>query len=172
MNPDDVPAFRCARLLVLLEQLHDDVPDGIDAERLGVYDFLAAHPLLLVGADDPDQLVLRAAGFDDRAVAYASAGQRLAASLLRLPRDLAVLVGADLVQVTAAGRIRYRLTAGGRAAADGLNAAYAASYRRSAHIVIRRLRRLSGHRLREVVRRSVAAGLRRAARTGSSGLRS
>lgn len=156
MNPDDVAAFRCARILVLLDVVHDDLPDGIDAERIGVYDFLAAHPLLLIGADDADSVVLRLAGFDDRAVAYASAAHRLAAAQLHLPRDLAVLVGAGLVRVTAAGRIRYRLTDEGRTSALRVNAAYAASYRRSAHMVTRRLRRLSGHRLREVVRRSVA----------------
>ena len=47
MSPDDSQTFRLARLLLLL-----DVADELDAERLGVYDFLAAHPLLFARADE------------------------------------------------------------------------------------------------------------------------
>jgi hypothetical protein len=157
MNPDDVAVFRCARLLLLLDLLHEDTPAGLDAERLGVYDFLSTHPLLLArGRDDPDRLTLQLAGFDDRAIAYASAGHLLVTRQQRLPRDLSTLVDAGMVSVHAAGRIRYRLTGPGREAARRLTAAYARSYTTAARIVVRRLRRLSGRRLRLVVRQSTA----------------
>ncbi|MFG1609230.1 hypothetical protein [Actinoplanes sp. NPDC049265] len=159
MNPDDVTEFRCARLLLLLDLVHDELPDGVDAERIALYDFFAAHPLLLArDSDDPDRLSLRLAGFDDRAVGYASAGQRLATALQRISGDLAVLVSTGLAGMTTSGRIRYRLTPAGRAAAAGLTAAYAVSYVAAARIVLRRLRRLSGRRLRETVRRSTTFG--------------
>jgi hypothetical protein len=154
VNADDQIAFRGARLLLLLsvvaEVEPEEAPDGLDAERLGIYDFLSAHPLLIVnGPDDPDGLMLRLAGFDDRSLAYASAGQRLATGLMRLNRDLAVLIGAGLVEMRAEGRIRYRLTSDGEIAVGRLNAGYAENYRLAARFVVRRLRRLSGRRLRE-----------------------
>lgn len=150
MNADDLAVFRGARLLLLLSVTAEDAPDGLDAERLGIYDFLAIHPLLLAHEpDDPDRLTLRLAGFDDRALAYASAGQRLATALIRLGRDLTGLVGAGLVEMRADGRIRYRLTPEGHAAVERLNSAYAESYRLAARIVVRRARRLSGRKLRE-----------------------
>ena len=157
MHPDDVAVFRRARLLLLLDVLTVEAPAGVDAERIGVYDFLAAHPLLLVrDDDDPDRFALLMAGFDDRAVAYASAGQRLATAQQHLARDLTALVAAGLVTMTAAGRIGYRLTPGGGAAAGRLTATYARSYTTAARIIVRRLRRLSGRRLREVVRRCIS----------------
>jgi hypothetical protein len=158
VNPDDVAAFRCARLLLMLDLVREESPEGIDAERLGVYDFFAAHPLLLTrDPDDPDRMTLLLAGFDERALAYASPAQRLATAQQNLARDLAVLIGTGLVEMRAAGRIRYRLTAEGQAAAQGLNAAYASSYTVAGGMVLRRLRRLSGRRLRSAVRRCTAA---------------
>ncbi|MDR7273554.1 hypothetical protein [Catenuloplanes atrovinosus] len=157
MNPEDTAAFRCARLLILLLIVEDDAPHGIDAERLGVYDFLAAHPLLLARApDDPDRASLRMAGFDDRALAYASPGQRLVTAQQHLGRDLDVLLGTGMVVLGAAGRVRYRLTTKGRDAATALNAAYARSYADAARIVVRRLRRLSGRRLRQTLRECIS----------------
>lgn len=154
MNPDDLAALRRARLLLLLAIADDE----LDAERIGIYDFLSAQPLLLVREeDDPDRMSLLMAGFDHRSVAYASPGQRLATAQQRLPRDLSMLVAEGLATVSAAGRVRYRLTAEGRRTADGLTASYARSYTTAARIIIRRLRRLSGRRLRDAVRRSIAA---------------
>lgn len=149
-------AFRCARLLLLLDLIRQDTPEGVDAERIGVYDFLAAHPLLLAREDDdPDRMTLLMAGFDDRALGYASAGQRLATAQQHLARDLGVLVRSGLVTMAARGRIRYRLTDDGRAAAERLTAAYARSYTTAAAVVVRRLRRLSGRRMRETLRRCI-----------------
>ena len=150
MNPDDLAVFRGARLLLLLSVAAEEAPDALDTERLGSYDFLATHPLLMAAApDDPDRLTLRLAGFDDRALAYASAGQRLATSLTRVHRDLTLLVRAGLVEMHADGRIRYRLTPEGASAVERLNSGYAESYRLAARIVVRRARRLSGRKLRE-----------------------
>ncbi|BCY06574.1 hypothetical protein [Actinoplanes sp. L3-i22] len=152
MTPDDVAAFRCARLLVLLHLLEPLDPEGTDAERIGLYDFFAAHPLLLFRAGDPERLNLRLSGFDDRALAYASPAQRFVTAQQRLPGDLLLLVRSGLAEQRADGRIRFRLTGAGRAARRQVNAAYAVSYRTAARAVVRRLRPLSGRRLRWVAR--------------------
>lgn len=162
MNPDDVATFRHARLVLLLAATGEGTPDGIDAERLGIYDFLAMHPLLLARReDDPDRHTLRLAGFDDRAVAYVSPAQRFVSAQLRLARDLADLVGRGLVSVTAAGRIRYRLTPEGASIARQFTAMYSQSYVAAARIVIRRTRRLSGRKLRESLREWLTMSLDR-----------
>ena len=157
MNVEDMAVFRCARLLLLLDLIRQDAPEGVDAERLGVYDFLAAHPLLLAREeDDPDRMALLMAGFDDRALSYASAGQRLVTAQQHLARDLTVLVRSGMVTMTVGGRIRYRLSDDGRQAAGGLTAAYARSYATAASIVVRRMKRLSGRRMRETLRRCIS----------------
>jgi hypothetical protein len=145
--------FRLARLILLLAVVEELEPAGVDAERLGVYDFLAANPLLVARDEgDPDRLTLRLAGFDDRALGYASPAHRFATGQLRLPADLGRLVAHGLVTVTVAGRIRYRLTPRGRLMAGQFTAMYARSYTAAAGIVVRRLRRLSGRKLRDNLR--------------------
>lgn len=162
MNPDEIALFRQARLVLLLAATVEGAPDGVDAERLGIYDFLAGHPLLLArGRDDPDRLTLRLAGFDDRSVAYASPAQRFVSAQLLLARDLADLVGRGLVSVTVAGRIRYRLTPEGAAMASRFTAMYSQAYLTAARIVIRRTRRLSGRKLRESLRQWLSTPLGR-----------
>jgi hypothetical protein len=154
MNLDESATFRQARLLLLLSVIADGDPDGLDVERLGVYDFLAMHPLLVARrGDDPDRLTLRLAGFDDGAAAYASPAQRFVTAQQFLARDLTALVDAGLVTRIVAGRIRYRLTAAGASLASQFTAMYSQSYLTAARIVIRRARRLSGRKLRESLRR-------------------
>ncbi|WP_433219251.1 hypothetical protein ACQP00_14695 [Dactylosporangium sp. CS-047395] len=149
MTPDDLSAFRRARLLLVLAAAGEPV----DAERLGVYEFLAGQPLLLARAeDDPDRTALRLAGFDDRTVAYASPAQRFVTAQLSLGRDLAALVNQGLIAVTAAGRVKYALTEEGTGMAGRFTAMYAQSYITAVRIVVRRLRRLSGRKLRENLR--------------------
>lgn len=158
MNLDESATFRRARLLLVLSVSADWDPDGIDVERLGVYDFLAVHPLLVARQpDDPDRLALRLAGFDDRAVAYASPAQRFVTAQQFLGRDLAVLTDSGLVARTVAGRVRYRLTAAGATLAGQFTAMYAQSYLTAARIVIRRARRMSGRKLRESLRHWLTA---------------
>jgi hypothetical protein len=150
MSPEDLTAFRQVRLLLVLDAAGED---GLDAERLGVYEFLAGHPLLLARADDdPDRTPLRLAGFDDRGLAYASPAQRFVTAQLHLGRDLGALVGRGLVTVAARGRVTYGLTEEGATMASRFTAMYAQSYITAVRIVIRRLRRLSGRKLREGLR--------------------
>ena len=157
MNLDESATFRRARLVLLLAAGGDWYPAGIDVERLGIYDFLAVHPLLVARRhDDPDRHTLRLAGFDDRAVAYASPAQRFVTAQQFLAGDLAVLVEAGLVSMIVAGRIRYRLTPQGASLAAQFTAMYAQSYLTAARIVIRRARRLSGRKLRESLRNWLA----------------
>jgi hypothetical protein len=61
-----------------------------------------------------------------------------------------------------AGRIRYRITAQGQQLAGRFTAMYADSYTAAARVVVGRLRRLSGSRLRENMRNwlTVKAGAR------------
>jgi hypothetical protein len=149
VNADDQMTFRLARLVLLLAVVAESAPHGVDAERLGVYDFLAGHPLLMArDDDDPDRLALRLAGFDDRGVEYASPAQRFVAGQLRLGRDLTALIRSDLVSATAEGWIRYRLTAEGATLARHFTAMYAHSYAIAARVVVRRLRRMSRRRMR------------------------
>jgi hypothetical protein len=149
MTPDELGAFRRSRLLLVLAAAGED----LDAERLGVYEFLAGQPLLLARAeDDPDRTALRLAGFDERSVAYASPAQRWVTAQLALGRDLAALVAQGLVEVNATGRVTYGLTEEGANMAGRFTAMYAQSYITAVRIVVRRLRRLSGRRLREGLR--------------------
>ncbi|MEU7870876.1 hypothetical protein [Dactylosporangium sp. NPDC049140] len=149
MTPEELSTFRRVRLLFVLEA----AGEGLDAERLGAYEFLAGQPLLLArGDDDPDRTTLRLAGFDDRTVAYASPAQRYVTAQLSLGRDLAALVAQGLVDVAASGRVTYRLTEEGANMARRFTAMYAQSYITAVRIVIRRLRRLSGRKLRENLR--------------------
>ncbi|WP_432841144.1 hypothetical protein [Dactylosporangium sp. CA-092794] len=149
MTPDEVSAFRRARILLVLAVAEE----GVDAERLGIYEFLAGHPLLLARAeDDPDRTALRLAGFDERTVAYDSPAQRFVTAQLHLSRDLTALVTQGLVRVSAAGRVTYRLTDEGVDIASRFTAMYAQTYITAVRIVIRRLRRLSGRKLREGLR--------------------
>jgi hypothetical protein len=150
MTPDELSAFRRTRLLLVLAVAGEE---GLDAERLGVYEFLAGQPLLLARAeDDPDRTTLRLAGFDDRAVAYASPAQRYVTAQLSLGRDLAALVARGLVGMSTTGRVTYRLTDEGVSMAGRFTAMYAQSYITAVRIVIRRLRRMSGRKLRENLR--------------------
>jgi hypothetical protein len=147
--PEEDAVFRQARLVLLLAA----VDDGVDLERLGIYDFLAANPLLLARDEtDPDRLPLLLAGFDDRALSYASAPHRFVSRQLSLRRDVDTLVARGLVELTGDGRIRYRLTDAGRTLAGQFSARYSQAYTASARIVLRRVRRLSGRKLRENMR--------------------
>jgi hypothetical protein len=149
MIPEDDAVFRSARLILLLAA----ADEAVDLERLGIYDFLAENPLLLAREEtDPDRLPLLLAGFDDRATSYASAPHRFVSRQLRLSQDVATLVANGLVEVVADGRIRYRLTAAGRTLAGQFTARYSQAYTAAARVVLRRVRRLSGRKLREKMR--------------------
>jgi hypothetical protein len=157
---DRDPVFRAAQLTLLLDVLSRAHPGGTDIERLAVYDFLAEHPLLLARHDsDPDRVRLRLAGFDDRALSYASAAQRFIGRRLRLPADLAWLIARGIVGVSAEGRVRYRITDVGHRLATSFRSMYAGAYTDAARIVVGRLGRTSDRRLRESLREWLAAGV-------------
>lgn len=150
--PEDDTVFRLAQLVLLLHVASQFHPDGVELERLGAYDFIAANPLLMASNDDdPDRFDLLMAGFDDRALSYASAAQRFATRRERLKHDLALLLAYDLATAAVRGSVLYRLTDAGVGMAMRFTAMYARSYRTAATIVVRRLRTVRPRPLRERV---------------------
>lgn len=150
--PEDDIVFRLAQLLLLLESMAAQGRSGVTIERLSYYDFLVANPLLVVSEnEDPDRMSLLMAGFDGRALHYASPTHRFTTRRERLQHDLALLVAYGLVSATVDKAVRYSVTAPGRELANRFTTIYARAYRTSAGILIRRLHRLSDTRLREQV---------------------
>ncbi|WP_179443447.1 ABC-three component system middle component 2 [Rhodococcus sp. ACPA1] len=150
--PEDDVVFRLAQLLLLLESMAEQGRPDVTIERLSYYDFLVANPLLVVTEDDPDRMALLMAGFDRRALHYASPTHRFTTRRERLQHDLALLVSYGLVVPTVEKAVRYSVTAFGRELAGRFTAIYARAYRTSAEILIRRLHRMSDTRLREQAR--------------------
>ncbi|MGX1778330.1 ABC-three component system middle component 2 [Nocardia brasiliensis] len=150
--PEDDVIFRLAQLLLLLASMQRlDLP-GASLERLGCYDFLVANPLLvLTDTDDFDRKRLLMAGFDGRALSYASSAHRFTTRRERLQHDLALLVAYGLVATTVDKSVLYSVTTAGVDLAGRFTAVYARSYRLSAEILIRRLSRLPDKKLRESV---------------------
>lgn len=152
--PEDDVVFRLAQLLLLLRALDHAEIQGADLERLGYYDFLAANPLLVandVVAADRTRLLL--AGFDGRALSYASPSQRFVSRRERLQHDLVLLVAYGLVRATTAQGVQYSLTTAGRDLAGRFTTVYAQSYSIAADIILHHVRRFSPTRLRESVQR-------------------
>ncbi|WP_329072770.1 ABC-three component system middle component 2 [Amycolatopsis sp. NBC_01480] len=157
--PEDDVVFRLAQLLLLLASLQRQRQPGVSLERLGCYDFLVANPLLvLTDEDDSDRKRLLMAGFDGRALSYASPAHRFTTRRERLQHDLALLVAYDLVSPTVNKSVLYAVTPAGLDLAGRFTAVYARSYRLSAEILIRRLSRLTDKRLREAVRTWTTVG--------------
>jgi hypothetical protein len=150
--PEDDIVFRLAQLLLLLASLDGTEAAGMSIERLGCYDFLVANPLLvLTDEGDADRKRLLMAGFDGRALSYASPAHRFTTRRERLQHDLALLVAYGLVAPTADKKVLYAATSEGVQLARRFNAIYARSYRLSAEILIRKLRKYSDTRLRDAV---------------------
>jgi hypothetical protein len=150
--PEDDVTFRLAQLLLLLASLDHLGQAGISLERLGCYDFLAANPMLMLTDEaDPDRTRLLMAGFDGRALSYASPAHRFATRRERLQHDLALLVAYGLVAPTVDRGVLYAITGDGLELAGRFTALYARAYRLSADILVRRLSRMSDKRLREAV---------------------
>lgn len=150
--PEHDTIFRLAQLVLLLDAAARFHPDGMPLERLGVYDFIAANPLLMASSeDDPDRFELLMAGFDDRALSYASPAQRFATRRERLQHDLTLLLAYDLASAAVRGHVQYRLTPTGHELAAQFTAMYAHSYTIAANIVVNRLRKVSDSRLRESI---------------------
>jgi hypothetical protein len=150
--PEDDVIFRLAQLLLLLASLDRLRQGGVSLERLGCYDFLVANPLLvLTDETDRDRKRLLMAGFDGRALNYASPAHRFTTRRERLQHDLALLVAYGLAAPTVNKSVLYAVTGDGLELAGSFTALYARAYRLSADILVRRLSRLSDTRLREAV---------------------
>jgi hypothetical protein len=148
--PEDDVVFRLAQMLLLMDSLDRLGQPGATLERLGCYDFLVANPMLvLVDENDLDRKRLLMAGFDGRALSYASPAHRFTTRRERLQHDLALLVAYGLVQPAAEKSILYRITAFGRELTQRFTAVYASAYRLSAELLLLRLSKLSDKRLRD-----------------------
>ncbi|GAA3587951.1 hypothetical protein GCM10022222_85680 [Amycolatopsis ultiminotia] len=150
--PEDDVVFRLAQLVLLLASLREFNLPGASIERLGYYDFLVANPMLvLTDEEDRDRKRLLMAGFDGRALSYASPAHRFTTRRERLQHDLALLVAYGLVEPTVDKSVLYAATAEGVELAERFSAVYARSYRLSAEILLTKLRRYSDSRLRDAV---------------------
>lgn len=150
--PEDDVIFRLAQLLLLLASVNQMGKPGVSLERLGCYDFLAANPMLVLTDEaDPDRTRLLMAGFDGRALSYASPAHRFATRRERLQHDLALLVAYGLAAPAADRAVLYAITGDGLKLAGRFTALYARAYRLSADILVRRLSGMSDRRLRQAV---------------------
>jgi hypothetical protein len=150
--PEDDIIFRLAQLLLLLTSVDQLGNSGVSLERLGCYDFLVANPMLVFTDEaDPDRTRLLMAGFDGRALSYASPAHRFATRRERLQNDLALLVAYGLVAPAVNRSVLYAITVEGLELAGRFTALYARAYRLSADILVRRLSGMSDRRLREAV---------------------
>src|SRR5689334_7835200 len=78
-RPDDLLLFRVARLMLLLDVAATlNLRKPVDIERLGLYDFFAANPFLVVGEDDAARQEVSLAGFSSYDLSYQSSGHRYA----------------------------------------------------------------------------------------------
>ncbi|MFJ2727782.1 ABC-three component system middle component 2 [Streptomyces collinus] len=148
-RPDDDPAFRLAQLLLLLEVI-DAHGWTVGLDRLGMLDFFAANPFLIIDDGDAAYKRLVLAGFAAKPITYASPGQRFATRRSRIQHDLALLVSYELAKVQVRDGFRtFVITPKGTAAAQELRSLYADSYRNSAEVIGSRLKRLSDKKLQE-----------------------
>jgi len=151
-RPDDHAEFRLAQLLLLLE-VCSEKEARLELDRLGVVDFLAANPFLLISDTDRSFHRLRLAGFGAHSLTYAAPGHRFATRRSRLQHDIALLVAYGLATVRIGdGRRYYTMTESGALLAGALSSTYADAYRLSAAEVLNRVRKLSDRALRREFR--------------------
>jgi hypothetical protein len=149
IRSDDVTEFRLGQLLLLLETSYE-LNYQLNLERLGIFDFLAANPFLVVGEEEPEYRRLLLAGFSAKPLAYASPGHRFVTRRSRLQHDLAYLVAYGMCDVSAVGgERRYLLTELGIRSSRQLIALYAQAYRDAATMILRRIGKFSDSKLRQ-----------------------
>jgi len=147
LRPDDVPEFRLAQLLLLLTEARE-LAISLDLHRVGVSDFAASNPLLILEPDDLSYRRLRLAGFTDHPLTNAAPGQRYATRRERLVTDLTKLVSFGLIRMAAVDARRvFRITDAGAVFASQLVSVYADAYRASARLMLVRISRLTDARL-------------------------
>ncbi|MDQ8706655.1 hypothetical protein RCO28_29895 [Streptomyces sp. LHD-70] len=152
-RPEDQEEFRLAQLLLLLETANFTklVPS---IERLGVLDFFAANPFLLVQPEEDEYRDLVLAGFSVKPLTYASPGHRFVTRRARLQSDLALLVAYGFVEpATGDGYRVFRITESGSDAAGQLSSIYALAYRESVEVIAKRLRKVADSKLPEFCRK-------------------
>jgi hypothetical protein len=149
--PERLMWFRLGQLILLLRAAAEANTGPLTIDRLGYYDFLSANPFLVVDAETVEGTDLQLAGFSERNLDYQSAPQRFANRRARLQHDLNLLVAYGLVELKVDRRrsLGFVLTDSGHAIASSFRSLYADQYRRSAVLVIGRLKMLSDLRLRE-----------------------
>jgi hypothetical protein len=126
---------------------------SLEIDRLGIIDFLAANPFLVIPETEKAFDRLRLAGFGAHSLTYAAPGQRFATRRSRLQHDIALLVAYGLVTVRVSdGRRKYFMTRLGHEIAEALSSTYADAYRLSATEVLARAGRLSDRALRQQLR--------------------
>jgi hypothetical protein len=147
LRPDDVPQFRYAQLLLLLNEARE-LAVSLDLHRLGVTDFAASNPLLILEPDDLNYRRLRLAGFTDHPLTNAAPGQRYATRRERLVSDLTKLVSYGLIYMGSVDARRiFAITGAGSALAGQLISVYADAYRASARMMLPRIARLNDAQL-------------------------
>jgi hypothetical protein len=143
LRPDDVPEFRHAQLLLLLTEARA-LSVSLDLHRLGVTDFAASNPLMILEPSDLNYRRLRLAGFTDHPLSNAAPGQRYATRRARLVADLTRLVSLGLIRMAAADTRRvFHITDRGVEFAERLISVYADAYRASAGMMLARISRIS-----------------------------
>jgi hypothetical protein len=145
---DESLIFRLAQLLLLLEVARATQTRIDSVDRLAFSDFFAANPYLVLGSEERDQndrRQLQLAGFSDRQLSYAAAGERFISRRQRLQHDLALLLAHGLLSLHEG---HYNATGDGLELASHLDTVYADAYRTSAEIVFRRLKPLGAGALR------------------------
>lgn len=151
-RPEDSTIFRLAQLLLMLDVLNS-YNWKVNIERLGVLDFFAANPFLVMKDSESDFRKLVLAGFSSKPLTYASPGQRFATRRSRIRHDLSILLAYGLITIeTNNGSIVYVITDDGSITANQFGSLYARSYRLSADIVSRRIQRYSDNKLRQQCR--------------------
>ncbi|MGC4929077.1 hypothetical protein [Streptomyces sp. DT117] len=152
-RPEDQEQFRLAQLLLLLD-MENSAKLAPSIERLGVLDFFAANPFLVVQPDEDEYRDLVLAGFSVKPLAYASPGHRFVTRRRRLQSDLALLVAYGFVQPgTSAGYRVFRITSSGSEAAGQLSSIYAQAYRESVEVISKRVRKVVDSKLPEFCRK-------------------
>lgn len=149
--PEEFTVFRLTQLAILLDEIAPASSRPVDLERLGYYDFFAANPFAIFGADDESERArLHHASFDERQLAYASTGSRFANRRKRLQHDFALLIAYRIAERRHDG---YGLTTLGEEFVSSLAALYVDQYRESVRVVHSRLKNLSDTQLGQSARR-------------------
>ncbi len=147
LRPDDVPQFRYAQLLLLLAEARE-LALNLDLHRLGVTDFAASNPLLILEANEMNYRRLRLAGFTDHPLTNAAPGQRYVTRRERLVTDLTKLVSYGLIRLRSVDARRiFAITDAGGEFANRLISVYADAYRASARMMLPRISRLNDAQL-------------------------